>query len=272
MVVSLIKYGFASIAILLGLGILYYSYSMFKQYQLIRDLPISTVQSLSVGYVEIEGKVESVTPDATSLHPLTGDETVFYQQTLTRHYGSKFETLEQTMVGDSFLVDDGTGAVEVKVDNPRLDFDSEHVESREYHLHPDDEVPAFLEEYHQDISVSDLPDNISEVTYEFTIYSLRPGDTVFVFGEAEMRDDVTSSVNEENLRIVNPDSRNWMLASLLPHEIRGINGVLSSRGLPQIISTRTDDEFVSIAKTVVPASTAIGLLMIGTAVWFLLTV
>lgn len=268
MVVSIIGYGTALLSIFLGICVLYYSYLMFKQYQLIRDLPISTVQSLPVGYVEVQGAVRLSSDSNLFIHPITGEETVFYQRMLTRQVGSDFNLLENEIVGDSFLVDDGTGQVEVVVDNPRLDFDADHVVSQECQLKPDENAPDFLQPYHQSVASSDLPEDETEVRYEEMIYSLEPNETVLVFGESKIRDGVASATNEENLVIKNPDSRNPILSSVLPPQARGINGVLSSRGLPQIISTREDEEFVEIAQTVIPTASLVGVGLFIVALWF----
>lgn len=241
---------------------------MFKQYQLIRDLPISTIQSLPVGYIEIQGEVKPIDESELFLHPITGNESVFYKQMLTRQVGSNFELLENVSVGDSFFVDDGTGQVEVNIDSPRLDFDTDHVVNQTYRLKPNENAPSFLQPYHQSTTAAGLPEDTSEVVYELTIYSLQPDDTVLIFGESEIQENVTSTTNEENLVIKNPDARNPILSSMLPHQLRGINGVLSSRGLPQIISTREDKEFVQIAQTVIPTASLIGLGLFAVAIWF----
>lgn len=246
---------------LVGLWTMYYSYTTFRDYQLIRDTPTSKIQSLSVGLSEVKGKTEPIKKDqepVTYDHPLTTDPVIYYDLEIEEHRedddGSDWHTVEQDQVGSRFYVDDGTGKVEVQIESPRFVFKDEDRVREKFIFDSEDEVPQVLREY-QD-SGSFLPDFLDQEKYRVTVRSIKPDQNVFIFGGAETKStNERSSTNEENLIIKNPGEDS--------------GGAVDS-DQPQIISTKNEENLQSELRWKVPASFLGGLsLSAGTLYLFL---
>lgn len=247
-----------------GLGLLYYSYVTFKHYQLIRDTPTSKIRSAPVGITEVKGEVVPVedVKDSDTMytfsHPIRDDSVVYYHMKIQEHNpdddGSDWDTVEENEVGEQFFVDDGTGQIAVDIDNPRFEFDDENKIKEKYILEPDSDPPAVLEEYTEDTF---LPDFFDREKYRVIVKSIYPGEDVFVFGNAEIKDASSSKTNQENLIIRNPGDK----------DSKGT----FDRGIPQIISTISEEELQSEFKWKTPAAFFGGLLLSTGCLYFLVT-
>lgn len=244
-----------------GVALLFYSYTTFRDYQLIRDTPTSKVQSLSVGTVEVKGKAKPTNQEGTDVaydHPLTGDPVLYYDLTIEEYEpdddGSDWRTVKSDDVGNTFFVDDGTGQVEVNIESPRFEFEDGDVVRERYVVEPDKEVPDVLKEYQDD---SFLPDILEREKYRVTVKSITPDQDVFVFGDAQIKSGRDgSATNEENLVICNPGD-----------DARGA----FDTDKPQIISTESEEELQSGMKWSIPGSFLVGLGLCAVSLYNILT-
>lgn len=234
-----------------GLALIVYSYVTFKHYQLIRDTPTSKVQSVSVGLTEVKGEVTPYEgPDGNLIydHPIENEDVVYYDLEIEEHRhdddGSDWHTVDTEKMGEKFYVDDGTGRIEVVLQEPRFEFADESTIQRKFELDEESEVPEVLQSYDSD---GGLLDSLDEDRYRVTVKAIYPSENVFVFGEASIRDAVESSTNEENLVIENPGDN-------------GSRGTFDF-GKPQIISTLPEEELQGSMKWQIPAGFFGGLLL-----------
>lgn len=247
---------------LLGLVLLYYSYTTFRDYQLIRDTATSKIQSLTVGLVEVKGKAKPVEEGGESLvfkNPLTREPVLYYDLEIEKHKdnddGSDWHTVKEDQKGESFYVDDGTGVVEVDVDSPRFEFDDEDKIRERFVVGPDKDVPQILEQYQDE---SFLPDILNRERYRVKVKSIKPDQDMFIFGGAEIKGGHEgSSTNEENLIIKNPGED---------------SGGEFDKDRPQIISTQSEKELQSDMKWQIPASFLGGLALSAGSLYFMLSI
>jgi hypothetical protein len=250
------------ILFIIGVALLFYSYTTFRDYQLIRDTATSKVQSLSVGTAEVKGKAKPIKKDGEKVayrHPLTRDPVLYYDLVIQEHRenddGSDWHTVKSDEVGKRFFVDDGTGKVEVKVENPRFEFADEDRTREKYVVGPDKDVPEVLEQYQDD---SFLPDILDRERYRVKVKSIKPNQDLFIFGSAQIKsDEEGSSTNEENLIIRNPGDD---------------SGGAFDKDKPQIISTESEEELQSGMKWVIPASFLGGLALCAISLYFMLNI
>lgn len=234
-----------------GLGLVVYSYITFKHYQLIRDTPTSKIQSVSVGLAEVAGKVLPYAGPERELvytHPIEGDDVVYYDLKIEEYQydddGSNWHTIETEERGERFIVDDGTGQIEVRIQDPRFEFADADSVQREFDL-DEAEVPSVLEEHYDGDGL--LSGLLESDRYRVTVKAIYPSEDVFVFGAASIRDTVESSTNEENIVIKNPGDD-------------GSRGTFDF-GTPQIISTLSEDTLQGTMKWHIPVSFGGGLLL-----------
>lgn len=222
-----------------GLGLIVWGFISFKHYQLLRDTPTSKIQSLSVGTVEVNGTTKSHPEEVMFSHPITDDDVLYYSLEIEEHRndddGSDWHTVKTDALGNRFVVDDGTGQVDVLVNEPQFEFRDTDVKREKYVIGPNKETPDVLKQF-EDGNNSFIPDILEGQKYRVTVKSIAPQEDVFIFGEAEIRDNIESATNEDNLLLTNPSKNSG--TSL---DNQGATAFDHYR-TPFIISTHSEDE------------------------------
>lgn len=200
----------------------------FRDRQLVRNTPTSTVRSLHVGDVEIEGEIQPV--DEPLASPLTDQEACLWQLEVERleedaessSWSSTLEARDQV----PFLLDDGTGQVRVEPEHARVSIERESRYVAESGEPPPAPLVAWAEQQEWiqageadgeapgDGSQGRLEQVVLKETRErarrqlteaqsskrrFTERVLAAGESAYVFGGARPREDAASPSNPENL-------------------------------------------------------------------------
>lgn len=253
-----------------GLGLIIWGFISFKHYQLLRDTPTSKIQSLSVGTVEVTGTAKPHTEEPMYSHPITDDDVLYYSLEIEEHQedddGSDWHTVKTDASGVRFVVDDGTGQVDVLVNSPQFEFTDSDVQQEKYIIGPDKEVPPVLEEF-DDGDSSFIPDFLENEKYRVTVKSIEPEQEVFIFGEAEIRDNIESATNEDNLLLSNPTEDASLGSPSLDNQ--GSTAFDHYR-TPFIISTQSEAELQQDFKWSGPGGFVGGLALSAICLYFLL--
>jgi hypothetical protein len=180
-----------------GLYLIWQGFKLHRQRKLMRDTPTSTVQSASLGPVEVKGVVEAFADGVTA--PVTGTEAVFveYEAEYYDDTGDSkgWRTLVEDVDAVPFHLRDETGAVRVVLD-ASVETDISVGNTTQEVVRPGEQEPdavaAFIERH------PDVPDHGdsswfgSDKIHEKRRYTeriLRPGDDVYLFGTAESAED-----------------------------------------------------------------------------------
>jgi len=267
---SLEAIAIAIIGFIGGLLLIYYGFISFKHYQVIRDTPTEKIQSISVGTTEIKGTAKPSNENEIYKHPLTKDDVVYYDLEIEEHHydddGSDWEQVEHISKGEQFIVDDGTGQVGVFVMKPRFEFHDDNITQETFTISPESEPPDVLKQF-QDNESSWVPNFLDKDKYRVTVKSIKAGEDVFVFGEAEIRDEIESPTNEDNVIITNPSMDRFEISQ---NDLNKANpNIFDNRGIPFIISTQNEDELQSDLKWSGPSGLIIGLLISSISLYFL---
>lgn len=173
------SFEFAAIVYLAGCFFFVRGFAKFRRLQLIRNTPTSRVRSLAMGPVELYGTTEPIDDNVLS-SPFSGEDCLMY----------KYKIEEYRMVGDDrdwvtvdvgrdgvpFHLDDGTGRVVVDPEGISLNIPRDELYSVE-----DDESPP-------EISGGSLGFVSASNDRRYHEYYIRPGEEVYVYGEAMRRD------------------------------------------------------------------------------------
>jgi len=199
----------------------------FRERQLVRNTPTSTVRSIAVGDVEIEGTADPV--DEPLVSPVTEMPACVWELEIERldetgNGGSEWSTVLVARDHVRFHVDDGTGRVLVDPEDGELDVEDQH----QLRVDEGDPAPGPLVAWAEDQAwdedagearaqegiVGDIGDAVAtrlterarlllsrthERARRFTERVLAAGEEAYVFGGAVPREDVDSADNAENL-------------------------------------------------------------------------
>lgn len=190
----------AIFGLMFGAFSLYGSWERFRDVQLVRDTPTSTVRSLAVGAAEVKSEAHAVAEPLVS--PLTQQEACSYAVRVEEHRpdkhddGSDWQTVFFTHESVPFHVDDGTGRVRVEPEEADFEVEREKVFELDDGELPPEEVREWAREH--DVGGRHLT---SASSYDRKYYErvLAEGESAYVFGGAQRREDGDFAENERNL-------------------------------------------------------------------------
>lgn len=214
------------IGLLAGLGLIYTGFLNFRRRRLISDTPTSVIDSLAMGPVEVKGTVEAA---AGTIDAPFGGECVISSYTIESPDPDDpgWNTVESDLQAKPFYIDDGSGKVLVNaydIDDMALDleFDGSDHEIRRVINHDGsgEDMPEELVTFRQSIGREGTPDAfIGSKKRRYTQETLRPGDTVFAFGEATFPDsDTVGTTPNGSVEVPEADAANTQLQELAGHE------------------------------------------------------
>lgn len=195
--VDKIESGFYAVfVILLGLGIVGYSYSRHRERRLMQDTATSKVASMAVGAVELDGVVERATE--TIAAPLTGEECAIVDYEVEEYRwtddGKEWRTQDAGVVAAPFYLNDGSGRALVDPTERSTDYDvSEANRTREKYDRTRNQpstVGPFLDEFSDEWPNSDKK-------RRYTQEVIPVGADAYVFGDAELSEEVTPSIEPD---------------------------------------------------------------------------
>jgi hypothetical protein len=258
---------FASAGFIGGIALMIFGFMSFKRYQRIRDTPSSRVRSVAVGMTEVKGKIRKANQESTYKHPIDGDDTVYYEREVEKYRhddnGSNWETVLTEEVGDKFMLEDDTGKIEVKIeDNVALELEDARERETYSGIKPNEELPRALEGTNANNDSALIPNFLeSSGRYRVTVTALYPDDFCYVLGKARPKEGSdTSSINEENIVIGNPEyDKNDGILDL---------GIFASTSY--IISNQKEDELQKEEKWQGPGGFIIGLILSAICLFYLL--
>lgn len=215
---DLLKFSLASLAG--GTLCFFLGFDEFRERLLIRNTPTSSVRSLAVGDVEVEGRARPLEEPLVS--PLTHKEACLVEFEIEEEHedddGSDWHTVFELREAIDFEVDDGTGQVRVAAGDASLEVEREkrvHVDEGELPPEPvrrwakdngyeDVGGDRSLTERLKDGLVQDGdPDEhltgTSLFDRRYTEKVLAVDEETYVFGAAKPREGVESADNAENL-------------------------------------------------------------------------
>lgn len=150
-----------------GLFAIYWGWTRYRRYMLVRDTPTEKIRSMAVGRTELEGtaRVDGTPLDA----PFTDEDCVFATWTIKEYrYDPEEEEHEwQTIASGEdaidFYLEDDTGRVLVRAGQRDADIDLSNDHKRtirvDGHESPPPEVQEFIYGDREDWNLSDLLDN-----------------------------------------------------------------------------------------------------------------
>ena len=260
-----------------GLVAIYWGWTRYRRYTLIRDTPTSRVRSMAVGRVEVQGTASPV--DGPMAAPFTGEDCLYADWTVEEYrYDHEDDRHEWVTIasGDRatrFSLADDTGRVLVRADRGEPDFDlsDEHettvtVGGTE---RPPEAIRTFLAGERDTWDLRELASNPLGGIVDAISSGGRIGNTsnrrrytqtilpvehhVYVFGSAEPRPLAESGDErpgrEEDALEIGPD---------------GATGLF-------LVSDRTEDRLTEHYSRMAPLAMAGGLLVSAVALYFLLS-
>jgi Ca2+/Na+ antiporter len=183
----------SSVTMIIGLICFVKGYEVFKRYRFIRDIPTSTIRSIAMGIVEIQGKVK---PIKLFTAPYSGTDCVYVRYLVEElrqgRKSSHWNTISSGELRTPFIAHDRTG--EVLVDPAEAEFQIDI--SREYK-----QDVGFLEglwsmfESAEEKSANVSPDHLEpvdpgDITFytngdrRFREYYVLPGEDIYILGTA----------------------------------------------------------------------------------------
>ena len=200
----------------------------FKRYNFVRETPTSDAADVSPGEkVELYGKA-TVSDQGTHKAPFTDDECLVCEYEIIEKPG-KDEVVESGTAGMLFYVDDGTGKVLVDPDEAELYMPLDtQVEVRSKRL-PDEITRGYV-----DVGVN-------ETRTEYRGQYLKPGENVYVYGDAVASDEhevVVKRRNKDSAFLMTDSSEGELRKSLLSKAVSygAVGVVLVSIGMGVVFS------------------------------------
>jgi hypothetical protein len=198
--------GYAVIAALGGLWLIWKGFKRWRQRKLIRDTPTENARSLSIGPSEIKGTARA--KHALSA-PFSNVECVVATYEVEQYddddddSGGSWDTVEEGVVHAPFIVDDGTGGVLVRPhDDATYDLDPEDEET--VYVDSSERGPPPVQEFvrrHDDIS---FPSNAGgkENDRKYRQNLIRDGESAYVFGTVQPRDEIDAGADNADRLVI----------------------------------------------------------------------
>ena len=184
-----------------GLYLVYEGFKLRRQRRLMEDTPTSTIQSVSIGPVEVKG--DAVADTAPFPSPVTGTECLAakYKVESWDSDDNEWDEIDSGVEGDPFYVEDDTGRILVNPADATLDISDANTEQTK--VRPSGDPPEPIEQFvERNSNVGDQTStlNLGITSVEtgrkrrYTEKIIVPDEDVYVFGTASRRqkDDVAA--------------------------------------------------------------------------------
>lgn len=251
-----------------GLYFIYYGMKTYKQYRLIKNTPTSAVQSISIGRTELMGRAKPYDDTELYNHPIRNRDCLYYKKEIEKYKndddGGNWETIHTGHKGNKFYLDDNTGRILIKTEDPTLDLENKAMTKEKYKITPDDEVPDALNEVDAGEDTPIVPDFLEQQTYKVTVEAIYPNAELYVLGYARSRSSTnTYAQNEKNVVVGNPEYAESTITSSIP---------LLGRSKEFLIANQDRENLIEERKYLAPMSFFVGLLLSAGCLFILLTV
>jgi len=203
-----------SSSFLFGLYMVYKGFDEYRVSQLVRDTATETVQAAAVGRTELSGTAE---PDDTVFHrPFTDGECLYARYSVKEESNSDDGSEWVSVAGDvwvaPFELDDGTGRIRVEPTlQTKFELSDEH--TTEILVGEGEDPPPQIREFIE--GVPEVEPDPDKRKYVETV--LPPGESVYVLGGAEERDDASGG-NAERLVVRRDEGSDRFLVSDMPQK------------------------------------------------------
>jgi hypothetical protein len=198
--------GYAVVAALGGGWLIWKGFRRWQQRKLIRDTPTENARSLSIGPSEIKGTAQA--KHALSA-PFSNEECVVATYEVEQYdddnddSGGNWDTVEEGVVHAPFVVDDGTGGVLIRPhDDATYDLDPEDEET--VRVDSSSRGPPPVQEFVRRNSSVTFPSDAAgtENDRRYTQNLLRDGESAYVFGTVQPRDEVGTGADNADRLVV----------------------------------------------------------------------
>lgn len=182
----------ASFAVLIGGG---FGRAMWRRRWTIADTPTSDAAHVFVGTNEVTGRARPINRPIVA--PYSGVEAVWYRSLLEKEVknnkGSSWHNVGEETSSAPFWIEDDTGRVLIRPDGASVYATDRR---RTSHVGKPDRYDGFslmrqLAASESGAATSFLP-KLDVVRYRSTEWILKPGDAIYVLGDASIRDDVVA--------------------------------------------------------------------------------
>ncbi len=177
------EYIFPVILFLVGIGLILHSFRKASLLGLIEGTPTTLIGKIRGGLSEIKGRIVASVDVLDA--PLAGRSCVYLhlkiQERVKRGKSSYWVDRVNETRGGRFLLDDGSGRVEVALNNATVEFETDEHRSSGFL----DEAPPDFERLLQSHGLS-LTGIIFNKTFKCTETILEEGDEIYLLGEPQM--------------------------------------------------------------------------------------
>jgi Ca2+/Na+ antiporter len=206
------------VGIFIGTLFFIVGFKWFMTKRLLEDLPTSTIRSIAMGLVEINGKAVPCKQTRMLRGPFTNKACVHYECTVERlirnnNNSDEWKLLKKEEKGNYFYLQDSTGKVLINVKGAKYEV------SADFELQIDvlskdmpDALNKYLETRH--LKTHDVIKYKSRL--RFTEYDIVVCDKLFVLGSAERNPFVDKNLSEadvDNIMIAKGDNRDKFIIS-----------------------------------------------------------
>ena len=189
----------AAVGLILGAGMFWGGFHVFRKKQMVDNIPTSTVRGMAMGLVELSGR-----PSRGQLlkAPLSGEECVLYTYKIQRHErrgkSSRWVTVASgNSFNISFDLEDDTGKVNIIPAGAELISNTSFEFTTRWGL----DIPANLRMFLQTRGIN-YQGLFGNYTMRFTEQNIRPFEPLYVLGTAQKPAGAVSSQEERNQRLV----------------------------------------------------------------------
>jgi len=200
-------------AIVGGFWLIWRGFQLRRQRTLLQDFPTEDLESVSMGPSQVSGTVEP-TPDGGAITaPFTDDDCVAAEWTVEEWRAEKDEddvnqgdwyTIEDDAGGTEFMVDDGTGTLEIRPGESTT-FDLEHT-AETIQVDKNEQPPKPIQQFIDANPDVNLPgEGLLDPSEEgrtgdrkYRQHILKPGQEAVVFGTVQPHDSTAGTDNAAN--------------------------------------------------------------------------
>lgn len=188
----------AILAVVIGLGLLYFGFSSFRTRRLIENTPTSKVRSLAMGFVEVYGMVVPFGKQIL-LAPFSRKDCVYYRYVIERYEtnrkgGGHWVTVQQGSESVPFSLKDATGSVLVDPQGAHVDAPQSVVLQSGFGVDPPKHVQGYLQK--RGVSFEGLLGINHKMRYREE--ALFPNQNVYIMGTAGDNPGVAEGSGKKN--------------------------------------------------------------------------
>lgn len=208
--------GYAVVGAVGGVWLIRTGFRRWRQRRLIADTPTENVRSLSVGPSELKGRARS-TERGSITAPFSEEDCLVAKYEIEQYEednddGGSWRTIEEGVLHVPFALEDDTGRVLVEPDDDAV-FDLDPDDWTTTYVDSGDRGPAPIQEFVRATQGLDFPSNRSGKDHDrrYKQNLVRTDESVYVFGSAVPREDVTPGAsNAERLVVRMTDERSMV--------------------------------------------------------------